>query len=205
MTSPAGKKMRKKSFQTAIFVLALVAAAIGGCARHTEPVVSAEQMTPGEPEFLAMWDAATDVLREYRFELDRQDRRAGVITTEPMLGRHGPELWRKDAVTGEAVAEGTLQSIYRTVTVEIVSDSGEYRPVVRVDLTRSDRQTPQVTSTSEAIALFRLPGDGRKRQRYLMEYEQTDEEPAEGITQLGRDEALEQKLTEKIISAAATR
>ncbi|MFP3937946.1 MAG: hypothetical protein ACLFVW_06355, partial [Phycisphaerae bacterium] len=188
MANHLGKSMRANISAACTFALILALVPTGGCAKHTEPIVSAEQMRSGEPEFLAMWDAAKDVLREYRFELDRQDRRAGIITTEPLLGRHAPEFWRKDAVTKGAVLEGTLQTIYRTATVEIVSDNGEYRPVVRVDVSRSDRQTPQVTSTSEAIALFRLPGGGRERQRYLMEYELSDEETdeADGLTRLGR-------------------
>ncbi|MGC9454665.1 MAG: hypothetical protein ACP5HU_07355 [Phycisphaerae bacterium] len=202
MANHLGKLMRA-SFCAAVFLGAMVVLLSAGCAKHTEPIVPADEMHPGEPEFLAMWDATKEVLRDYRFELDRQDRRAGVITTEPLLGRHGMEFWRKDAATREAVCEGTLQTIYRTATVEIVPEDGEYRPVVRVNVSRSDRRTPQVTSTSEAIALFRLPGDSSDRQRYLMEYELGDEETEEvGISRLGRDEALERELTEEIISTA---
>jgi hypothetical protein len=205
MTKRTGKSSREKTPGAAIRVALVLVAAALGCARHTEPVVAPEQMRVGEPAFAATWEATKDVLRDYRFELDRQDRRAGVITTDPLLGRHGPEFWRKDAATQRDVCEGTLQTVYRTATVEIIGGSDGYEPVVRVEVARSDRRTPQVSSTSEAFSLFRLPGGGEERSRYLMGYEEAEEAPAGGLTPLGRDETLEQQLAADIRRAAGSR
>ncbi len=187
----------------AVFAAMLLTSTQGGCARHTEPIVPAEQMRVGEPEFAVVWEATTDVLRRYNFKLDRQDRRAGIITTEPLLGRHWFEFWRKDAVTSHSVAEGTAQTIYRTVTVEIARSDGQYEPVVRVELTRSDRPEPQVTSTSEAFGLFHLPGDGGHRRRVGEGDPEGQDSPT--LTPLGRDEDLEQVLLAEIRQAAESR
>jgi len=174
-----------------------------GCVRYTSPTQPARKMTPAERNFEAVWQASRNVLKEFYFELDRQDRRAGVITTYPMVAQHAGEFWRKDAVTDSDLAEGTIQTIYHQAKVSIEPTSpenGSYRPVVEVRTFRSNRQEMQVSSTSDAYDLFRLPGaDSRKRR--LLDRGRT--EPDDVLADLGRDEDLENLLTAKIRLAAA--
>ena len=54
------------------------AAWLGGCASG-----GATELAIGPGEYAAAFDAARDVLRDARFEIDRVDARAGVITTAP--------------------------------------------------------------------------------------------------------------------------
>ena len=133
----------------------------GGCGNYTRPVVKPAQLTPEERNFERVWKASQDVLRKYDFQIDRQDRRAGIITTELMTGKHWFEFWRRDAATAYDVAESTVQTIYRAVQVKITKAEDQpatYVPEVKVYSFRSDAELVQVTSTSQAISLFHLGG-----------------------------------------------
>lgn len=180
----------------------LGAASLGGCAVRQGPA-SASGLT-NDANFNAAWDAAIQTLRQYRFEVDRTDPRAGEITTLPLLGRHWFEFWRKDAATEADVAEGTVQTVWRQATVTITrkgsppseeAPPAEYDVAVVIETSRSDRPTAQVTSTSEAIDMFRRPRameapDARSKERIIP-------------VPLGRDANLEQVLLAKIQALAA--
>ena len=187
-----------------------------GCA-YTTPIVPVAKMTPAQRNFEAVWQASRDVLRRYDFTLDRQDRRAGVITTLPITGKHWFEFWRKDAASSFSKAEGSLQTIYRAARVRILpAAKGQrtYHPVVEVIAFRSDQKHLQVTSTSEAYSLFIIPGDEKERSGFLLNYgQEKDEEDEAGksgkkkeyrdVTPLGRDRDLEAKITADIRAQAA--
>lgn len=186
-------------------IAAVAACGLAGCAvRYTEPLAASRQLTPAERDFEAVWQASRETLRGYRFELDREDRRAGIITTPPMTGMHFFEFWRNDAVRPTEYAESTVQTIYRTarVTVRPTQPGAEtYQAAVQVLLRRSDRPHPQVTSTSEAYSLITTGSDPKKRRRMLLaeDWRQAEEET---FVELGNDRALEAKLTAEIAEAA---
>ena len=191
-----------------LWIMLLAALAVG-CVKHTHPVGPGVQLTDAERNFQALWQAGRRVLRKYNFTLDRQDRRAGVITTLPLTGKHFFEFWRTDAATNFDLAEGTIQTIYRVVRVTIrpaEANQGVYKPLVEVMIFRSNRPTPQVTSTSEAYDLFVMPGGERAGSDFLLDYERTVQTPeqrdASFTVYLGRDGELEKKLTGDILSAA---
>jgi len=180
---------------------ALLAAALAGC-QEPPPLAPSADAPAGAARFEALWDASQTVLGRYQFPIDRVDRRAGLITTGPITGQYVTEFWRRDAATDEALAEGTLQTIYRSAEVRIRREAdGEFRPEVRVQTQRSNRAMPQITSASEAIALFRLPGaKSSARRMYLMDYGWHDRRP---VSDLGRDPDLEAKLLADIQAEAA--
>jgi len=187
----------------------LLAALAAGCVKHTHPVGPGLQLTDAERNFQALWQAGRGVLGKHNFTLDRQDHRAGVITTLPLTGKHFFEFWRTDAATNFDLAEGTIQTIYRVVRITIrpaEANQGAYKPLVEVMVFRSNRPTPQVTCTSEAYDLFVTPGGERAGSDFLLDYErtvQTPEQRAAALTvYLGRDGELEKKLTGDILSAA---
>ena len=187
-----------------------------GCA-YTTPIGPVAKMTPAQRNFEAVWEASRDVLHRYDFTLDRQDRRAGVITTLPIIGRQWFEFWRKDAASSFSKAEGSVQTIYRAAKVRILpAAKGQrtYHPVVEVIAFRSDQKHLQVTSTSEAFSLYTTPGGEKERSGLLLNYgQEKDEKDKLGksikkkeyrdVTPLGRDRDLEAKLTAAIRAAAA--
>jgi hypothetical protein len=177
-----------------------------GCVEHTQPVGPAPKLTVAQENFEAVWQASIEVLRRHYFIIDRQDRRDGVITTQPLVGQHWTEFWRSDAATPKDLAESSLQTIYRTVKVKVqptATGADTFRATVEVSVSRSDRPDLQVTSTSEAYSLFTLASsDQRRRQKLLMDHGTTPEgevkERSHWNVPLGRDGNLESKLTADI-------
>lgn len=192
--------------KTAFLAVALMPLLTPGCARHTTPVTPRPQLTPAEKNFNAVWEASLETLRENRFRIDRLDRRAGLITTLPMVGMQVAEFWRDDAVTARGKAESTLQTLYKKAIVEVARTGPEaitYDADVTVEVYRSDHPSPQLTSTSEAIDMFYLPSGFAQAPRTLLINKGADEEgrpaPASAwIVSLGRDRNLEVVLEAQI-------
>ena len=88
----------------------------------------------------ALWEAAEDTARQWMFVIDRRDHRGGVLTTEPMVSKQWFELWRKDAGTGEDVAEASLGPIRRSIHFEFRQDAdGTHSVAPRVLVERMSR------------------------------------------------------------------
>ncbi len=195
--------------RTIVIALAAVLVACGaGCVKYTEPVAAVTaELTPAERNFEANWLAAQDVLRSYRFTIDRRDKRAGVITTKPLTGMQYFEFWRRDAVTPEAVLAGSIQTIHRTATVRIVASdpAGEkHEPVVHVAVTKPYDTAAGIRSTSEAYSMFLLPGEREDPARALLGAGAEPTEPALAKP-AGSDVKLARRLREEITVAAARR
>ena len=215
-----------------ILIVSMLSAVPGGCLNYTEPVaVPAAPLTPAERDFDAVWQGSLEVLRAYRFEIDRRDRRAGVITTEPMLARHGLEFWRPDAVNLFDLLEGTLQTVMRRAEVRIVPRAdapGRYEPLVTIEVTRPDRHGLEIVAAGEAYDKFLDTYDsgGSYYERYrerkklkravahalVSEGEASAAETAEASgyaldppEALGRQETLAHRLASEIRAAAAGR
>ena len=145
----------------AVLMVVCGAGALCGCVKYTKPVAAAPKLTPAQKNFVALWQGSLDVLRDYGFTVDRQDRREGLITTRPLVGRQWFEFWRKDAATSYDVLEGSLQTVYRTALVRIrVTDpnTDNYQAGVEVVLTRSDKEQSAVKTVSDAYGMFTMPG-----------------------------------------------
>lgn len=127
-----------------------------GCANHTRPLVD---LTPAEPEarhFQAVWAASIDTLRDYGFDIQRTDRRAGMIVTEPMVSAYPGELWRKDVTGPVQQAQSALHKIYRSAVVEIQpgQQEGTFQARTRVLAGRSEEPSPQVTHASQIAQVY---------------------------------------------------
>ena len=189
----------------------LAAVLLAGCANYTKPVATAEPLTVRERNFEAVWQAAQDVLTDYNFRLERLDRREGLIVTEPLTGQQAWEFWRRDAVTPYALAESTLQTIYRQAQVRIVPISGEvnlYEAEVQANTYRSSRRS-QLGTTSAAYGMFLLPGGNssidalailgyERTLEGLPGFETTEGEAVGDLVGLGPDVALAAKLSSQI-------
>jgi len=183
----------------------VAATVLTGChTNFTNPTPAAlaarRELTTAQRSFDAYWRASLEVLRSYEFELDRQDRRAGILTTKPMLGRHFFEVWRRDAVTYYDMTESTLQSIYRAVTVQLVpgAEAGVYEPKVTVSLQRLNKPSDGPPSASAAMALV-SPSQRRERKRTL----RAASALPDGRTQVGEHQPLARKLAGEIRAKAA--
>lgn len=97
---------------------------LAGCQRPIPPTepTQARLVLADEAESDRAWEACQAVLRDYRFRLDRVDRRAGIITTLPETSQSFFEFWRHDVDTPFDFAEATLRTVRRTAVVEWVAD-----------------------------------------------------------------------------------
>jgi len=186
--------------------LSLVAG-LAGCANYTTPIVTEDQQTPAERNFHLVWQGALDVLAEYHFTVDQQDRREGFIATLPLTGQQWFEFWREDAATPRDLAEGSLQTLYRTVRVHIepVADSdGLFAARVEVITSRSEQITHPLTNVVQAYSLFAIPGRARQIETMLSR-QSVEDIPYARVAALGRDTELESKIALAIADRAAGR
>ena len=184
----------RKSASTLLLAAMLLPA---GCQpKYTQPVLEPTPQTPEQQTFQRLWQAGRHVLISYHFRLDRQDPRAGVITTWPITGKQFAEVWRKDTARATDTLESTLQTIYRAVRVTIrqSADGRGYEPVVEVLVSRSDKPKDAISSTSEAYDMF------TKRQKKKNRL--TGEQEAAQMVELGNDRALEARLAREILKQA---
>ena len=143
-----------------------------GCssAKYTTPIVQPDTLTPIEKNFQAVWDASSDVLIDYRFSIDRLDRRAGIISTDPQASKHFFELWRRDKTTRKGALENTVQPLYRVASVKITKgDDGNYSPCVTIFVSREE-------------------GMGNANPSYGLPQRSEDRSPSSGLT--GAEDAV---------------
>jgi len=195
--------------RTAVIALVIVTAGLMcGCIKYTRPQTVGQQLAPDQRDFEALWQRSLDVLKDYNFAVDRQDRRAGIITTMPLVARQWFEFWRPDAVSNRDVLEGTVQTIYRTATVRVnPSSAGNYRVTVEIAVSRSDRPQPAIQSVSDAYNMFVLPGGDEHSHGpalgYAMVGQTTPTLAPNSVVVLGKDAALAREISDKISRATA--
>lgn len=204
---PAGKGsiMRRKGIASILLAAGILAV---GC-NYTTPTGPPTEMTAAQKDYEAIWQASRSVLHDYYFTLDRQDRRAGIITTLPLVGKQFFEFWRKDAVTNTDLLEDTVQTMYRTATVtitELPDRSGAYQVTVQVAVARSDKPgqpahvwvpSPLEDEVGDGTAPEVIPPKGATSQPAT--------KPAKVNlyrVSLGRDSLLERKLAQEITAAS---
>lgn len=112
----------------------------------TEPSEQADQL----------WEAVQETLRRGRFQLDRVDRPAGVITTMPEASQHYFEFWRHDVETSRDAWEATLNPMRRWVEVSLTkADQGPWTQLaVVVHKERLSSPDRQFNSSGAAYQYF---------------------------------------------------
>lgn len=104
----------------------------------------------------AFWEGVEETLHDRGFELDRVDRRAGVITTLPVTSQQFFEFWRHDVDTREDLWEATFNSIRRRVEVTVSRGDGGAWSDVSVVVYKQRYSAPdrQFNSTGELYEYF---------------------------------------------------
>jgi hypothetical protein len=146
-----------------------------------------------------LWERTIDVLHEYHFSIERENRVARVIETAPRIGSSLLEPWHKDSPGFANRLESSLQSIQRRVVVTLIpadefGSSGVYHVLVQAFKEREDIRGKSVKSPGGATFLESEPLG-------------VDLDPVVGQTgpsefiPLGRDAALEQALLQSLRAA----
>lgn len=178
----------------AVVLLALHA----GCAAPTQPERTTSSPVYSE-ELEPLWEATLSVLLKHDFLPQRQDRAMGIITTKPTTSRQYGEIWRQDVdpLDSYSMAEANLQTIQRQATIRFVHAEQGWQLEVQVDVFRLSMPESQVTTASSAIQAFsgvlpttegRIARDPGIRKHWVP---------------LGRDQHMEERLLDRILTAAA--
>jgi hypothetical protein len=135
----------------------LVVTAVG-CQEPADPtsptVARVSAQTPDRYD--ALWEAVGDVLRSRYFELDRQDRREGVLTTLPDTTAAGFELWRPQPNNPYMWVEANVHTVQRQATVRLrqVEGEGDYEVDVEIERFRYNLEERQITNSAAALRLY---------------------------------------------------
>ena len=183
---------------TVSIVLALL---LAGCPQHTVPVAELPQpRTEAEWNFESYWQASLAVLRDYHFRIDLQERRRGLIVSQPMVAKQFFEFWRGDAATNYDLVEGSLQMVYLVARVQVTRvdpDRPDYKLTVDVQRIRSDeieRRAPGAAGWRASYQRHRDSAGNRP-----------DEEQQGSMVRLGGDDALADQLLVEIEGEAMIR
>lgn len=147
-----------------------------------------------------LWHAIQDTLRQHRFQIDRLDRRAGIITTFPEVSQHFFEIWRKDVASARDFWEATINPIRRWVEVRMADKTTDDQHGLTVLVHKERLSSPdrQFNSTGAAYQFFgdSLPSTSG-HPRVTPEYDRW--------LDLGRDAAMEDHLLRQIVAHARAR
>lgn len=150
------------------------------------------QVTLANQNADAVWDSVQETLRNHGYRLDRVDREAGVVTTQPETSQHYFEFWRKDVNTSADFWEATFNTIQRRVEVTMTSPA-EGSPEITVVVLKQRLSSPdrQFNSTGVAYKYFgeELPSTTGKEKVTAADDRWIDR---------GRDPAMELYLLNKI-------
>lgn len=108
-------------------------------------------------DFDALWKALEKSLEARMFRIDRRDYRAGILTTHPLISKQFFEFWRRDTLGADDVAESTLNTMRRTVRIEIAHDetTGVYTAMPHVEIERYSDAGRRLTSAAMYRTAFK--------------------------------------------------
>lgn len=205
-------------------IIALIALALPGC--QTTPDVADESGEAAPPtatetahassapavsteSFDRVFLASVDVLRDWRFVVNRKDRRQGIVSTSPRVASSVVEPWQPDATRSDRTWESTLNYQRRRIRIEIaptdpatvVESSGQpvsaYQLNVICEFDRRYYPPQQLTTAAVTKIRFTNSRSVRKPIRTETGLEEAYWAPA------GRDHAFERELANAIIERAS--
>jgi hypothetical protein len=96
-------------------------------------------------DFDKLWRACEQATVEFGFKVDREDRRHGVLTSQPLTSAQFFEFWRRDVRTVDDAIHSSLATYRRTLRFEFRAIGGGHWDV-----------TPKVLVERQAVAERRL-------------------------------------------------
>ena len=184
--------MTKKYLPLTLF--ALTGLVLVGCADKPQPQWDA--LTAANASFDQVWDACQDSLERRGFEIDRRDRRFGLIVTKPTLGKQFFEFWRNDTADSAELLNSSLHTIRRVVTIRIAKQGPmQFQVNVEAHAQRASIPADQLDNSAEAFELLSRQGVPTSPTR--SDYIRPRPEPI--WVDIGREQALEQAIMRDIV------
>jgi len=102
-----------------------------------------------------IWNAGQSHLKERGFELETVDLRSGIIKTYPQVSKQWFELWAKDVADATSLAESSLQTIRRTVSLHLTpKQKNQYYLQCQVAVERNFNTQPFIGGTVRAEDVY---------------------------------------------------
>ena len=204
----------------ASIILAGLAAIVAGCGSapvDTKPSVAAPQHdvtdidpAQGEPDywlkkqpvvsasgqdFEKLWGSAERVSESLLFEIDRRDRRSGLMTTQPNISAQWFEPWRRELTTSDDLANSSVAAYRRIIYWQFEQQGSGYTVTPRVLI---QRQTVAERPISAVLnrGYFRRDNNTKDSFYGTPETDQGIFLPQNNWYPVGRDYGLESKLVE---------
>mgnify|MGYP003339081949 FL=1 len=177
-----------------MLIVAMIVATSSGCATmsgYSAPVSNPVFVRANNHE--VAWERTVDVVHEYLFEIERENKLGGVLETRYKTGANVLEPWHRDSVGYANRMESTLQSIRRKAYVSITPVQGGY--LVGVEAHKELEDVAQAANLQGAATFL----DDSLLQRDLNAV--VGQATPSGWVSKGRDEALEQSMLRSIHQA----
>ena len=146
--------------------------------------------------FEQVWDACLTSLEDRGLQVDRRDRRFGLIVSEPVVGKQFFEFWRNDTADSDELLNSSLHTIRRVVTIRIAKQGPmQFQVNVEAHAQRVSLPGDQLDNAAEAFELLGRQGVPTSPSRG--DYIHPRAEPI--WVEIGREDALEQALMRDIV------
>ena len=146
-------------------------------------------VTSADSEFV--WERIVDVLHDYPFEIERENKLNGIIETKYRIGSTLLEPWFRDSYGLRNRLESGIQTVRRKVFVTMTPVEGGYIVTVRAD--KELENFPIAAANTTGGATFQ---ENQPLQRDLNAV--LGPETAQEWVRRGRDTVLEQDLTSRL-------
>ena len=174
-----------------MLIAAILVAATNGCAtiqNYGAPVSNPLFVRANNHD--AAWERTVDVVHDYLFEIERENKLGGVLETRYKTGASLMEPWHADSVGMDNRVESTLQSIRRKAHVSVTPVEGGY--LIGVEAHKELEDVAKAANLQGAATFL----DDNILQRDLNAV--VGQATPSGWIAKGRDEALEQSMLKSI-------
>jgi hypothetical protein len=156
-------------------------------------------VTVGAANFDKLWHAAEEAARLHGFRIDREERRTGLLTTEPLISSQFFEFWRRDVLTVEDSARASLATHRRTLRFEFEKlPDGRYEVTPKALVERQSVTERRITSVVLYKGSVSGSGSAGDIPRGTREADEGILVPPRFWYAIGRDEALEKSVAATI-------
>jgi len=185
-----------KLLLVSVFAVIFLLAGCGGNGRFE----TIERICVPEAGKGTAFETAQQVLGEMRFRIDKADRGAGYIKTQPLEAGQFFEFWRSDNVGGENNLEANLHSLRRVAELQMNETDGQFCINCRVKTYRLSLPESENGSISRAYETF------SKSQSSLQEFQLSDEQKLNmAWIELGDDRKLATVILNRLEKQIATK
>jgi hypothetical protein len=163
---------------------------LAGCAenKYTKTI---DQLCPPADDKTQAMSTCEKVLADMHFHIEKFDVNAGYIKTSPLSGSQSFEFWRSDSVGSFNQTEADLQSLRRTVEINVTEQSGGL--CINCMATTQRLSLPQSQAALDQQTIMTHQQKDAKKLK-----QSRDQKLTPAWTDLGRDNQLETEILKRI-------